>query len=69
MLRATFLDHTSYGVQPTWVNEKLLFIQAWWGRIEATELLLDIETGKPVTIENANFIEFTGPCAGNEDPR
>lgn len=26
-----------------WVNEKLLFIRVWWGRICATDLILDVE--------------------------
>jgi hypothetical protein len=26
-----------------WVNEKLIFMRAWWGRIAATDILFDVE--------------------------
>jgi hypothetical protein len=35
-----------------WVNEKLLFVHAWWGRIAATDMLFDVEAEKFVYIES-----------------
>ena len=69
ILRVTFLDHASYGVRPPWLNEKLLHIRIWWGRILATELALDLETGKPLYVEDANFAEFLGPCERGESSK
>jgi hypothetical protein len=31
-----------------WVNEKLLFLRPWWGRILGTDLIYDVETEKIV---------------------
>lgn len=27
-----------------WVNDKLIFMRVWWGRIAATDMLFDVET-------------------------
>jgi hypothetical protein len=35
-----------------WVNEKLLFMRPWWGRIAATDLIYDVEAEKVVYSEN-----------------
>jgi hypothetical protein len=42
------LSFVDYGgaMQVSWVNEKLLFIRVWWGRIVATDLIFDVETGR-----------------------
>lgn len=29
-----------------WINEKLLFIRSWWGRIVATDVIYDVENEK-----------------------
>ena len=34
-----------------WVNEKLLFMRPWWGRILGTDLIYDVETEKIVYVE------------------
>jgi len=34
-----------------WVNEKLLFIRAWWGRIMGTDLVYDVEKEKMIYTE------------------
>ncbi len=34
-----------------WVNEKLIFMRVWWGRIEATDILFDVETEKVLYVE------------------
>lgn len=65
MLRATFADHGSGGVRTTWLNEKLLFVQVWWGRIATSDLVLDIERGVPLYAEDADYGELIAPC----DPR
>lgn len=29
--------------EPTWINEKLLLLEFWWGRVLATQLIFDVE--------------------------
>jgi len=45
LLQATFRDHGSGGVRTTWLNERLLFVQVWWGRIASSDLVIDVERG------------------------
>jgi hypothetical protein len=34
--------------QPAWVNEKLLFVRVWWGRVLLSDLVIDVERGEPI---------------------
>lgn len=47
------IDFTElYGLSDVhWVNEKLIFVRAWWGRIAATDILFDVETEKVIYTE------------------
>ena len=47
-------------VSPTWINEKLLFVRAWWGRFVGVDLLIDVEAGTLVYEEaiDAGTIAF-----------
>ena len=62
MLRVSFSDHGSGGVRTTWLNEKLLFVQVWWGRIVSSDLVLDVERGALLHAEDADLAAFLGPC-------
>jgi hypothetical protein len=45
-------DHAAtYGTSIKWVNEKLLYIQLWWGRILGTYFIFDVEKEKIVIKE------------------
>ena len=35
-----------------WVNEKLLFMRPWWGRIAATDLIYDVEAERFIYAES-----------------
>jgi hypothetical protein len=61
-LKITFFDHGSGGVRAMWLNEKLLFVQVWWGRIVSTDLILDIDTSKWIYAQNANYSNIIMPC-------
>lgn len=42
-----------YGLSEVrWVNEKLIFMRAWWGRIAATDLIFDVENEKIIYSES-----------------
>jgi hypothetical protein len=61
-LKITFLDHGNGGVRAKWLNEKLLFIQVWWGRIVSTDFILDVDTSKWIYAQNANYGNLIMPC-------
>ncbi len=44
------LDHLD---TPHWINEKLLFVRAWWGQRVATDVVLDVENARIVSSEMA----------------
>lgn len=48
------LDHVSSMPEIKWVNEKLLFVRIWWGRILGTDFIIDIEERKIVYKEMVN---------------
>jgi len=55
--------------QPTWVNEKLLFIRFVWSRVQFTDLLVDVERGLPIYEEAARysqeaFEKYREACSG-----
>ena len=61
-LTLEFKDHANNDVTPIWLNEKLLFIRVWWGRIVSTDMVLDIETGKFLYAQEANYWSLGEPC-------
>lgn len=43
LIRIEFKDHASYGVTAKWINEKLLYLDVWWGRVLGSYLIYDVE--------------------------
>jgi hypothetical protein len=42
LLRVVFPD--AHAVKdPVWINEQLLFVRVWWGRVAGTDFILDVE--------------------------
>lgn len=37
---------TRYGPRIEWVNEKILFVRVWWGRVLGADILVDVEREK-----------------------
>ncbi|MBE7541987.1 MAG: hypothetical protein M9913_23155 [Bryobacteraceae bacterium] len=35
-----------YETSAKWVNEKIIFVRVWWGRLAGSDLLVDVETEK-----------------------
>lgn len=60
--KLTLVDHASGGVHAQWLNEKLLFVQVWWGRIVSTDLILDVERRSFMYEEMADYGDFIQPC-------
>ncbi len=61
-LKLEFRNHASYGVDAKWLNEKLLFLQVWWGRVGSTDLILDVETSQVLYCESASYLKLILPC-------
>lgn len=57
-LTASFLAHGNT-FSARWLNEKLIFVQVWWGRIESSDLILDVEKGAFTYDEMANYAQVT----------
>jgi len=57
-----FRGHWNDDVKLQWINEKLLFFKVWWGRLLATDMILNIDTGEPIYVEEANYHSISAPC-------
>lgn len=62
-VRVELIDHASYDVQRTWLNDKMLFVRVSWGRIVSTDFVLDAETLKFAYAEDANYFRLVYPHA------
>lgn len=66
LIRIEFTD--LFGLSDVkWVNEKLLFLRPWWGRIAATDLIYDVEAEKVIYAEGVTdaylaFQQFRESC-------
>jgi len=63
------LEDVAGTVHPRWVNEKLLFVRVPWGRLQMSDLVLDVESGEIVHHEVAvsgelAFAQFQAACDG-----
>lgn len=46
-IRLTLLDrYPNFDPEIRWINEKLLFIRVYWGRVMGSDYIFDVETGK-----------------------
>ena len=51
-VRVELFDHASYDVRRTWLNDKMLFVEVYWGRIAWTDFVLNTETLRFAYIED-----------------
>jgi hypothetical protein len=56
--KVEFLDHCEQ-FSASWINDKLLYIQVWWGRIASSDLILDVGNREFIYNEFANYGEIT----------
>lgn len=73
LMNIRFEDHNNYGMKVRWINEKLLYMQVWWGRILGSYLIFDVEKERTVVREMVNdghipFQQFQQLRNGNENP-
>jgi len=58
----TFPQHGNAAIQSDWLNEKLLFLRVWLGRIVSLDMILDVDTGILVYSEDATHDDLMQPC-------
>jgi hypothetical protein len=58
ILKASFRDHGNT-FSANWLNEKLIYIQVWWGRIVSSDMILDVEKQAFIYNEVANYGALT----------
>lgn len=51
LTRVTLAGHAAYPAQINWINEKMIFIRVWWGRLIGTDLIFDVESDSMVSKE------------------
>lgn len=50
-------------VEARWINDELIFVRAWWGRIVSTDLIFELGSGRFLYAREANYGPLTQPCA------
>lgn len=56
LIKINLADYAAtYTVTTNWINEKLLYVQLWWGRILGTCFIFDVEKEKIVTKEMVHY--------------
>jgi len=58
----TFPQHGNEAIQSDWLNEKLLFLRLWLGRIVSLDMILDVDHGVLVYSEDATHDDLMQPC-------
>ncbi|MBN1974807.1 MAG: hypothetical protein JW787_14295 [Sedimentisphaerales bacterium] len=54
ILCINLLQLNHYQITTNWVNEKIVYIRAWWGRVLGFDLLFDVEKEMFIYKENVN---------------
>ena len=67
-VRMALVDHGSGGVRATWLNEKLVFVQVWWGRIRSSDLIVDVPNATFVYKEDADYMTTILPRCNTKTP-
>jgi hypothetical protein len=60
-LKVSFQDHGNT-FSAKWLNEKLIFIEVWWGRAASSDLILDVDKRTFIYNELARYDELISPC-------
>jgi hypothetical protein len=60
-VRVDVIDHVRGGVEHTWLNDKMLFVKIWFGRIAWTDFVLNAETGRFDYIEDGRLDTALAP--------
>lgn len=54
--KPTFISfEPARSVDAKWLNERLIYVQVWWGRIVASEIVFDVVDGQSLYKKTANY--------------
>ena len=56
------INNLKDNVRLQWLNEELLFLQAWWGRIVSTDAIFEVSSGRFIYVKEANYGLLIQPC-------
>lgn len=59
--KVTLKDISSYETKYEWINNKLIFIRVWLGRVIALNLIFDIEKGSFIYKEVEDYLQTINP--------
>ena len=62
-LAIDFIEHAQYDVKATWFNEKLIAFKVFWGRVVGTDIVFDIERGRVLYAEDADYSGLLNGCS------
>jgi predicted phosphodiesterase len=70
LLQIKLLDRRNYRLDVSWINEKLLFVGVWWGRVLGTDIIVDIEREEILYREMKHdgsipFQQWSAPATAN----
>ena len=68
-VKMVLVDHGSGGVRAAWLNERLVFVQVWWGRIRSSDLIVDVPNATFVYKEDADYMTTILPRCNTKTPR
>ena len=54
LISLQLLEIGNYVIHTNWVNEKIIYVRAWWGRVLGVDLLFDVETEQIIYREFVN---------------
>ncbi|MGJ8639768.1 MAG: hypothetical protein ACSHYA_10270 [Opitutaceae bacterium] len=71
-LTITFDDaYPNFPIKVKWINEKLVFIRVWWGRILGTDMIFDVEKqeflSREMVYDGTQLYSQTQQALGKED--
>lgn len=54
LITLQLLDIAHYAIHTKWINEKLVYVRVWLGRVLGIDLIFDVETEQIIYKENIN---------------
>ncbi len=54
LIKLNLLKVHRYNIHTTWINEKILYVRAWWGRVLGVDILFDVESEQIIYKEIVN---------------
>lgn len=64
--------YPNFPIRVEWINEKLVFVRVWWGRIVGTDMIFDVEKqeflSREMVYDGTQLFNQTQQALGRADP-